>query len=123
MRDGQSERLADCELTRADDRIAVTGEIDAANAGAIADRVCGALGGTVVVVDLRAVTFFSAAGVHLLRRIAAAARTSDTIVQVLCSSAVRHTARLCGVTELPGLVLDRSDRREPDPTGDREAPS
>ena len=122
MQDERSERLTYCELTRTDDRVAVSGEIDVASAEAIADRVCGALTGTVTVVDLRAVTFFGAAGVHLLRKIALAACAADTIVHVPFSPAVRHTMDLCGVTELPGLVLDRSDRREPDPTGEREAP-
>jgi anti-anti-sigma factor len=109
----RSEQLDGCQLVSTDDAVVVSGEIDQVNADAVAERLCAAITGSITVVDLGAVTFFSAAGVHLLAAVGAAARTADAIVHVTCSAPVWRIVDLCGAAELAGLVLDRL----PDPAG------
>ncbi|WP_433040956.1 hypothetical protein [Dactylosporangium sp. CS-033363] len=117
----RSERLDGCELVWTDDRIAVVGVVDQVNAGAVAGRLCAAVAGVVTVIDLGGVTFFSAAGMHVLEAVAAAAAAADAIVQVSCSVAVWEIAEVCGATDLPGLVLDRYPRADPDEVEGRGA--
>ncbi|MBM2619399.1 hypothetical protein JIG36_27985 [Actinoplanes sp. LDG1-06] len=92
------------------EKIAVSGSIDQANAGPVADRLCAAIIGAITIVDLGRVTFFSAAGLHMIESVAAAARAADAIAQVTCSGPVWQVLDLCEATDLPGLVLDRSPR-------------
>ncbi|WP_430781543.1 STAS domain-containing protein [Actinoplanes sp. G11-F43] len=110
----RSETLDGCELVWADGEITVDGAIDQANAGTITERLCAAIiTGAVTLVDFSRVTFFSAAGLHLLEAVAVAARAADAIVRVRCSAPVWLILDLCETAELPGLVLDR----HPEPDG------
>lgn len=103
----RSESLHGCELVWTDEKVAVSGSIDQVNAGSVGEHVCAAIGGAVTVIDLSQVTFFSAAGLHLLEAVSAAAGSADAIVHVECSDAVWQILNVCEATDLPGLVLDR----------------
>src|SRR5262245_16390192 len=98
MHVGRSELLAGCTVTWADGQVFLAGDSDELNADIIAERVCAGIGrqATVSALDLRAVSFFSAAGVRLLAKIAAAACMADAIVHVTCSPTVWRIADLCG---------------------------
>jgi anti-anti-sigma factor len=108
MHVGRSESLAGCMVTWSDAQVALSGEIDELNADTVADRLCAGLAGPVMVVDLTAVRFFSAAGVRMLAKLGVAASGVDAIAHVTCSSAVWRIMDVCGGTDLPGLVLDRT---------------
>lgn len=116
MHVGRSELLAGCTVTWSDGRVTLAGDIDELNADDIAERVCAGVANPSRVsdLDLTAVTFFSAAGVRLLAKVAAAACMADAIVHVTCSPTVWRIADLCGGTELPGLVLDQVGNQDPD---------
>lgn len=108
MHVGRSELLSGCTVTWADGQVTLAGDIDELNADTIADRLSRSFANaaTVSTLDLTGVLFFSAAGVRMLAKVAAAACMADTIVHVTCSPTVWRIADLCGGTELPGLVLD-----------------
>ncbi|XVV12577.1 STAS domain-containing protein [Actinoplanes sp. CA-131856] len=111
----RSETLDGCALAWTDNEVVVSGAIDQANATTVTDRLGAAITtAAVTLVDFSEVTFFSAAGLHLLEAVAAAARSADAIVRVTCSVPVWLILDLCETTELPGLVLDRAPEAEPD---------
>jgi anti-anti-sigma factor len=118
MHVGRSEPLAGCTISWSDGQVTLAGDIDELNADTIAERVCGgvASAATISALDLTGVTFFSAAGVRLLAKVAAAACMADAIVHVTCSPTVWRIADLCGGTEFPGLVLDEIRHGDPDAT-------
>jgi anti-anti-sigma factor len=103
----RSETVARCELSWSDGRLAVAGEIDAANAGAIADRMHAAITTDVRVIDLSEVTFFSAAGVRMLLAAGASARMLDSVVLVPCPPPVWMILDLCDLPAISGLSLER----------------
>jgi anti-anti-sigma factor len=106
--DRRSEVLAFCELAWSDHGLVVTGEIDAANADALAERVRDLIADGGTVIDLAAVGFFGVAGARMLLSAGSFAHGTDRIVHVICSPAVWRVLYLCGMTDIPGLVLDCS---------------
>nr|WP_296065374.1 STAS domain-containing protein [uncultured Actinoplanes sp.] len=91
----------------------MSGEIDAATAPVIEQRVRGLLSAGDVVVDCRAVTFLDVAGLRMFARIGDAAVTTGAVMRLLCSPAVIETFDVCGVRELPGVVLNPDDHDSP----------
>ncbi|MFG1922305.1 STAS domain-containing protein [Cryptosporangium sp. NPDC048952] len=92
-----------CGLTRSGHRLEVSGEIDEANANALGTHLGEALDDGVTVVDLTAVTFFSAAGVRMLLEVG---RGAAVAVRVCCSPQVWRILDVCGVPAVDGLVLE-----------------
>ncbi|WP_143175369.1 STAS domain-containing protein [Cryptosporangium aurantiacum] len=110
MHTGRSESLVRCDLTRSGECLAITGEIDEANASALADRIGAALADRITLLDLRGVTFFSAAGVRMLLLVGPAVGVTDSGLRVRCSTAVWRIVALCGVAEVSGLLFEPSTR-------------
>jgi anti-anti-sigma factor len=102
-----------CEVVCSDGRITVSGEIDIANATVIGRRLRALLTPGTVLVDCRAVSFIDVAGLRMFAELGGAARAAGAVVRVLCSPAMTETFDLCGLRELPGLMLDRDDHDSP----------
>jgi anti-anti-sigma factor len=113
MQVGRSESLSGCRVTWSDARVVLSGEIDELNADEVADRLRAGLTSPVTIMDLSAVTFFSAAGVRCLGRVGAAASAMDAIVRVTCSPHVWRIMDVCGGNDMPGLMLDQAGDRAP----------
>ena len=88
-------------------------EIHLANAPVIEQRIRALLGMGNILVDCRAVTFLDVAGFRMFTRVGVAAIAADTIVCLRCSPRVLETLQLCGVREIPGVVLDRDNHDGP----------
>ena len=56
--------------------------------------------------DCRDVTFLDVGGLRMLARVGAAATAAGAVVRLRCSPAVTETLSVCGLREIPGLVLD-----------------
>jgi anti-anti-sigma factor len=104
-----SEQLAGCELAWSAGSITMSGEIDAADAPMIENVLRTLLGAGSFVVDCRAVTFIDVAGLRMIAQVGVAATAVGAVVGLHCSPAVTETLNLCGLHELPGLVLTRDD--------------
>jgi anti-anti-sigma factor len=102
----QTEVLTGCEVVWSVGCLTVSGEIDLANAPVIEQRIRALLGMGNILVDCRAVTFLDVAGFRMLTRVGVAAIAADTIVRLRGSPRVLETLQLCGVREIPGVVLD-----------------
>lgn len=102
------EDLTGCEMAWSAGSITISGEIDAANAPVIEQRMRALLSAGNVVVDCRAVTFLDVAGLRMLAQLGVVATALSAVVRVLCSPTVTATVNLCGPHELCGLVLDHS---------------
>ena len=105
----QSEVLTGCEVVWSVGCLTISGEIDLANAPMIGQRIRALMGVEHVVVDCRAVTFLDVAGLRMFHRMGAAAVAADTVVRLRYSPVVTETLTLCGVREIPGVVLDQDD--------------
>jgi len=109
----RSEDSTGCEVGWSAECVAVSGEIDSANAPVIEQRIRGILSAGDVVVDCRAVTFLDVAGLRMLARMGDAAVALGAVVRLHCSPAVTETLNVCGVRELPGVVLNPDDHDSP----------
>jgi len=109
----QTEVLTGCEVVWSVGCLTVSGEIDLANASVIEQRIRALLGTGNILVDCRAVTFLDVAGFRMLTRVGVAAIAADTIVRLRCSPRVLEMLQLCGVREIPGVVLDRDNHDGP----------
>ncbi|OJF11200.1 STAS domain-containing protein [Couchioplanes caeruleus] len=119
----QSEVVAGCEVVWSAGELAVSGEIDVANAAVIGQRIYALVGAPVMTVDCTAVTFLDVAGLRMLLRLGAAAAAKGTILLLHCSPAVWDTFGLCQVWDAPGLVIEPGtvlDRPDPDRPGSPE---
>lgn len=96
-----------CEVVVRSGRVAVSGEIDVANAAVVGRRLRAHLNPGTVVIDCGAVTFVDVAGVRMLAGLGVAALAAGSVVCLRCSPALLETLALCGVRDLPGLTLDR----------------
>jgi anti-anti-sigma factor len=108
-----SEELTGGEVVWSAGCITVSGEIDSANARVIGRRMVALLIPGSIVVDCREVTFLDAAGLRMFADLGRAAIDVGAVVHLQSSPAVTETIKLCGVQELPGLVLDRDDADGP----------
>src|SRR3954469_1470441 len=102
----RSEDVTGREVVWSGGCITVSGDIDSANAPVIEQQMCALLGAGSVVVDCRAVTFLAVAGLRMLAQLGVAAIAVGAVVHLRCSRCVTETFSLCGMRELPGLVLD-----------------
>ena len=102
-----------CEVAWSVGYITVSGEIDAANAAVIERRIRALINAGDVVVDCSAVTFLDVAGLRVLARTGVAAIDAGVVVRLRCSPAVTETLEVCGMRELPGVVLDLDDDDTP----------
>jgi anti-anti-sigma factor len=109
----RTEVLTGCEVVWSVGCLTVSGEIDLANAPVIEQRIRALLGMGDIIVDCRAVTFSDVAGFRMLTRVGVAAIAADTVVRLRCSPGVLETLQLCGVREIPGVVLDRDNHDGP----------
>src|SRR5690242_9236071 len=109
----QTEVLTGCEVVWSVGCLTVSGEIDMANAPVIEQRIRALLAMGNILVDCRAVTFLDVAGFRMLTRVGVAAIAADMIVRLRCSPRVLETLQLCGVREIPGVVLDRDNHDGP----------
>lgn len=105
---GQSEtwRHASAAATVTPNSIVVTivGELDASNAHDLARYVERHSAATdTLFIDLREVTFFSTAGLAVLRRVEHQYGQCGSRWRLLASPAVRKVLRLCGAQNLPQL--------------------
>ena len=112
MQTGRSENLTRCGLIRSGHRLAVSGEIDEANASALGKHIGAAFGTGVTVVDLSEVTFFSAAGLRAVLGLGPIATRHGVDVRVRCSPQVWRVVELCGIPSIGGLLLE-PPRRPP----------
>ena len=106
----QSEVLADCEVVWSVGRIEVSGAIDVANAPVLGERMRALVGDGELVVDCRSVTFLDVAGFRMLAEVGAAALARGATVCLQCSPVVTEMLNLCGVRELPGVVLEQDSQ-------------
>jgi anti-anti-sigma factor len=111
-----SEDAIDCEVVCSTGCITVSGEIDIANATVIGRRLRAHLTPRNVVVDCRAVSFLDVAGFRMFAQLGIEAIAAGAVVCVRCSPAMTETLNLCGMRDLPGLVLDRDDHDSPGDT-------
>ena len=95
------------------DAITVSGAVDAANATAIGRRMRALLTPGDVVADCRAVTFIDVAGCRMLAELGLAALAVGAVVCLRCSPAVTRALDVCGIRDLPGVVIDRDDTTGP----------
>ncbi|WP_035855074.1 STAS domain-containing protein [Cryptosporangium arvum] len=102
MQTGRSAGPVRCGPVRSGHRLAVSGEIDQANAAALGV----ALEDGVTVLDLTGVTFFGVAGVRVPLEIGAVAAGRGHVVRVSCSSPVRRVLEVCDLPAVAGLELD-----------------
>jgi anti-anti-sigma factor len=109
----QSEVLTGCEVVRPAGCTTGSGEIDLANAPMPGQRIATLLGMGDLILDCRPVAFLDAAGLHLLAEGGVVAITAGVAVCLRCSPEVTETLNLCGVRELPGIVLDRDSHDSP----------
>jgi len=109
----RSEDATECEVVCSPGCIAVSGEIDIANATMIGRRIRARLTPGRVMVDCRAVTFVDVAGFRMLTELGIAAIAAGAVIYLRCSPAVMGMVHLFG-RPLPGLVLDRDDYDSPE---------
>jgi anti-anti-sigma factor len=111
--DRRSEDATGCQVGWPARCFTVSGEIDSVNAPMIEGRIRAFLSAGDVVVDCRAVTFLDVAGLRMLARTGVAAIAAGAVVRLQCSPAVTETLDVCGMRELPGVVLDLDDDDSP----------
>jgi len=102
---GAMRAIGDLEVTLFDDRVAIAGEIDMANAEAFGDLLMASTKpGCSHRIDLSGITFISAAGVHQIIR-AAREPGGEGLVLVSPSPLVRRVLALTLVERVSGLSV------------------
>jgi anti-anti-sigma factor len=109
----QSEILAGCEVVWSPGVITMSGVIDMANAPAIERHMRGLIRSGDLVVDCRSITFLDVAGFRLLAQVGVMAMAAGATVCLQCSQVVTEMLTLCGVREIPGVVLKHEDHDRP----------
>jgi anti-anti-sigma factor len=109
----QSEILAGCEVVSSSGVITMSGVIDMANASAIERHMRGLIRSGDLVVDCRSITFLDVAGSRLLAEVGVMAMAAGATVCLQCSQVVTEMLTLCGVREIPGVVLEHESHNRP----------
>jgi anti-anti-sigma factor len=109
----QSEMLAGCEVAWSPGLITMSGVIDMANASAIERHMRGLIHSGDLVVDCRSITFLDVAGSRLLAEVGVMAIAAGATVCLQCSQVVTEMLNLCGVREIPGVVLKHENHDRP----------
>jgi len=98
--------IGNLEVTLFDDRVAVVGEIDLANAEAFGDFLFASTkAGCSHRIDLSGVTFIGASGMHQILR-AATLRGGEGLVIVSPSPIVRRVLELTHLDMVPGISIE-----------------
>ena len=99
-------RVGDLEVTLFDDRVAVAGEIDLANAEAFGDFLFASItAGYSHRIDLSGITFIGSASLHHILR-AATLRGGEGLVIVSPSPIVRRVLELTFLDKVPGISIE-----------------
>jgi anti-anti-sigma regulatory factor len=104
----RSESVGGCFLTWLPGRLVLTGALDLTNAPAVADRLRHAVDIGVSELELAGISLFSAAGVRMLVSVGWHAKQAGRVVRVACPPIVLQVLRVCGQSDIPGLVIELS---------------
>ena len=103
-----------CSIRRVGDVVVAVGEVDAANADWVRDRIGEETG--VRVLDWSGVRFCSAAGISVLLDLGRSAAARGAVLELVCPSSLRRLLRLSLAAPLAGIVvLPAEDHDGPHP--------
>jgi anti-anti-sigma factor len=85
----------------------LSGDIDENNWESVADRITDQVRSGAERLDLTGVTHFGAAGVRAVL-VARESLPDGAMLELRCGPAVHRVMRVCGLDDMPGLVVTRS---------------